>query len=72
MPLLQVIRSTNLLFKLYLEGDIENVIEHIIKKQINSSMIGIHCHDTFGQALANILMAMEVSINYSLCISTVV
>lgn len=25
-------------------------------------MIAIHCHDTFGQALANILMALEVII----------
>ena len=26
--------------------------------------LAIHCHDTYGQALANILIALEVSASY--------
>jgi hypothetical protein len=60
----------NQIFYIYisLQGDIENVVGYLNKKQIDSSMIAIHCHDTFGQALANILMAMEVIKNYGFCI----
>lgn len=63
MRLLQVMGSVNLLFNSF-QGEIENVLGYVNKKQISSSMIAIHCHDTFGQALANILMALEVIIYF--------
>lgn len=40
-------------------GSINNLMKEIVKV-ISTDRLAIHCHDTFGQALANVLTAMEV------------
>ena len=32
-----------------------------VKKHLPVSCLAVHCHDTYGQALANILVALQVS-----------
>ena len=41
-------------------GDIERIIDYLVDKKIETKFMAIHCHDTFGQALANILRAIQV------------
>ena len=33
-----------------------------VKTVLPASSLAVHCHDTYGQALANILMALQVSL----------
>lgn len=42
-------------------GDIEKVLDELFKAKIESKNLAIHCHDTYGQALANILTAIQVN-----------
>ena len=41
-------------------GDIERVLLRLAKAKIDPSSLAIHCHDTYGQALANIMTALQV------------
>lgn len=41
-------------------GDIERVLNRLITSGINVDNLAIHCHDTYGQALANILLSLQV------------
>lgn len=41
-------------------GEIEALLSRLLKR-INPTQLAIHCHDTYGQALANISKALEVS-----------
>lgn len=41
-------------------GDIERVLGRLEKAKIDTNNLAIHCHDTYGQALANILIALQV------------
>jgi hydroxymethylglutaryl-CoA lyase len=34
-----------------------------VTKYIPVDKLGVHCHDTYGQALANILTALEVRVD---------
>ncbi len=37
-----------------------------VTKHVPVSCLAVHCHDTYGQALANVLVALQVSVcNYS-------
>lgn len=40
-------------------GSMRKLMEEVVKA-IPSEKLAIHCHDTFGQALANVLTVMEV------------
>lgn len=44
---------------------------HYVMKEVPSSALAVHCHDTYGQALANILTALQVTTDskaqYGLC-----
>lgn len=33
-----------------------------VKKVLPVDVLAVHCHDTYGQALANILMALQVGV----------
>lgn len=33
-----------------------------VMKEIPTSALAVHCHDTYGQALANILIALQVRV----------
>lgn len=33
---------------------------HSVMKEVPSNALAVHCHDTYGQALANILTALQV------------
>jgi hydroxymethylglutaryl-CoA lyase len=37
------------------------MLEHVLKV-VPAEALAVHCHDTYGQALANILKALEVSL----------
>ena len=41
-------------------GDIERILVTLNKAKIDPKSLAIHCHDTYGQALANILIALQV------------
>ncbi|EEB17137.1 hydroxymethylglutaryl-CoA lyase, putative [Pediculus humanus corporis] len=43
-------------------GSINNLMKEIVKV-ISTDRLAIHCHDTFGQALANVLTAMEYGVS---------
>lgn len=34
----------------------------MVQKSVDPSKLAVHFHDTYGQALANILVALEVSV----------
>ena len=36
-----------------------------VSSQVPASCLAIHCHDTYGQALANILVALQVCAQYA-------
>lgn len=40
-------------------GSMKRLLESVMK-EIPSSALAVHCHDTYGQALANILTALQV------------
>jgi hydroxymethylglutaryl-CoA lyase len=40
-------------------GSVRAMLEEVTKC-IPADKLGVHCHDTYGQALANILTALEV------------
>lgn len=33
----------------------------VVSREVPVSALAVHCHDTYGQALANILVALQVS-----------
>lgn len=41
-------------------GDIEKLLAYLVKGGMDIKDLAIHCHDTYGQALANILMSLQV------------
>lgn len=41
-------------------GTMRSVLNEVIRK-VPARNLAVHCHDTYGQALANILTALEVS-----------
>ncbi|XP_011373317.1 3-hydroxymethyl-3-methylglutaryl-CoA lyase, cytoplasmic isoform X1 [Pteropus vampyrus] len=43
-------------------GSMKRMLESVIK-EIPPSALAVHCHDTYGQALANILTALQMGIN---------
>jgi hydroxymethylglutaryl-CoA lyase len=42
-------------------GSMSTLLEHVLKV-VPVEAVAVHCHDTYGQALANILKALEVTI----------
>ena len=40
-------------------GSMKKMLESVMK-EIPPSVLAVHCHDTYGQALANILTALQV------------
>jgi len=40
-------------------GSMRAVLEEVLKV-VPSDVVAVHCHDTYGQALPNILTALEV------------
>lgn len=40
-------------------GSMKRMLESVMK-EIPPSALAVHCHDTYGQALANILTALQV------------
>lgn len=38
-----------------------------VKKEVPVEALAVHCHDTYGQALANILVALQVSVSVTTC-----
>lgn len=40
-----------------------------VKKEVPVEALAVHCHDTYGQALANILVALQVRKYLSACLS---
>lgn len=51
-------------------GTMRAVLDEVIRK-VPTERLAVHCHDTYGQALPNILIALEVCvfINYSKCLT---
>ncbi|XP_038602479.1 3-hydroxymethyl-3-methylglutaryl-CoA lyase, cytoplasmic isoform X3 [Tachyglossus aculeatus] len=43
-------------------GNMKKMLESVMK-EIPQSALGVHCHDTYGQALANILTALQMGIS---------
>ncbi|KAF0878528.1 HMGC2 protein, partial [Crocuta crocuta] len=43
-------------------GSMRRMLENVMK-EIPPSALAVHCHDTYGQALANILTALQMGIN---------
>ena len=41
-------------------GDMERILERLYDAKIKPSQLALHCHDTYGQALSNVLIALEV------------
>jgi len=44
-------------------GSTQAMLEGVLES-VPIDNLAIHCHDTYGQALANILIALEVSASY--------
>ena len=42
------------------KGSIEKMLEDVMNV-VPASQLALHCHDTYGQALANILTALKVN-----------
>lgn len=42
-------------------GSMATLLDHVLKV-VPKEAIAVHCHDTYGQALANILKALEVNV----------
>ncbi|XP_048948156.1 3-hydroxymethyl-3-methylglutaryl-CoA lyase, cytoplasmic isoform X5 [Canis lupus baileyi] len=47
-------------------GSMKRMLESVMK-EIPSSALAVHCHDTYGQALANILTALQMYLSRSCC-----
>nr|XP_055119674.1 3-hydroxymethyl-3-methylglutaryl-CoA lyase, cytoplasmic isoform X2 [Symphalangus syndactylus] len=43
-------------------GSMKRMLESVMK-EVPPGALAVHCHDTYGQALANILMALQMGIN---------
>ena len=41
-----------------------------VKNHLPVSCLAVHCHDTYGQALANILIALQVHYNVKKIVAT--
>lgn len=41
-------------------GSMSEMLE-VVSREVPVSALAVHCHDTYGQALANILVALQVS-----------
>ena len=41
-------------------GSFETML-HKVLEQVDVNEVAVHCHDTYGQALANILISLQVS-----------
>lgn len=46
-------------------GTIKSMLEAVLAAQVPVDRLAVHCHDTYGQALANILMSLQVSALFS-------
>lgn len=42
-------------------GSMREMLE-VVSREVPVSALAVHCHDTYGQALANILVALQVSL----------
>lgn len=42
-------------------GSMREMLE-VVSKEVPVGALAVHCHDTYGQALANILVALQVSL----------
>lgn len=42
-------------------GSMRDMLE-VVSREVPVSALAVHCHDTYGQALANILVALQVSL----------
>ena len=40
----------------------------VVSSHLPMSCLAIHCHDTYGQALANILVALQVQLVFETCL----
>ena len=40
----------------------------VVSSHLPMSCLAIHCHDTYGQALANILVALQVQLIFETCL----
>lgn len=45
-------------------GSIQTMLEEVLKV-LPPDVLAVHCHDTYGQALPNILTALQVGLSYS-------
>jgi hydroxymethylglutaryl-CoA lyase len=41
-------------------GTMRAMLQAVLKSQVPVDVLAVHCHDTYGQALANILTALQV------------
>lgn len=44
-------------------GSTEKLLNYLIKSGLSTDKLAVHFHDTYGQALANILIALQAGIN---------
>ena len=44
----------------FVQGSMEDMLK-TVSKVLPVNALAVHCHDTYGQALANILVAVQVS-----------
>ncbi|XP_069744349.1 3-hydroxy-3-methylglutaryl-CoA lyase, cytoplasmic isoform X2 [Narcine bancroftii] len=47
-------------------GDMKEMLQ-VVMKEIPKSALAVHCHDTYGQALANVYVALQMGINVVDC-----
>lgn len=45
-------------------GTFKSMLEAVLAAQVPVERLAVHCHDTYGQALANILMSLQVSSDF--------
>lgn len=43
-------------------NQIESILNTMLQRRLQLSALGIHCHDTYGMAIANILMALQCGV----------
>ena len=55
-----VVKARHNLACSFLTGSVNKMLDAVLQ-EIPASSLAIHCHDTYGQALANILASIEVS-----------
>ncbi|KAF4530979.1 hypothetical protein B566_EDAN013253 [Ephemera danica] len=44
-------------------GTMRAMLQAVLKSQVPVNVIAVHCHDTYGQALANILTALQMGVS---------